>query len=292
MHWTIQHNEFQEKGIIDLENTLDHLGISYSNHKVVPFVGELHPDIHVEDGRVICIGSYSMWRVAKKKGWTPGVYNIVDFDYKHQTRCWGAFEMLNSDFIACKFSDVIDAMGSREEVFLRPINDSKNFAGYVTTKEPLQDWVYKVVVLKERDKSEMTGDTIVMVSDPKNIMVEYRIWIVDHEVVAWSEYKRGSRVLYREDVDEDVIQYARNMAFVGACRHAPDTYVMDIAKTSSGFKIIECNNLNAAGLYACNVGRLIEALETKEAPCSLTRTPPLNTPVEKTLPSFQSKYPY
>jgi hypothetical protein len=34
-----------------------------------------------------------------------------------------------------------------------------------------------------------------------------------------------------------------------------------VAYTSEGYKIVEFNNFNASGFYACNVQKIIEAIE-------------------------------
>jgi hypothetical protein len=40
-----------------------------------------------------------------------------------------------------------------------------------------------------------------------------------------------------------------------------DAFVLDIAETSEGFKIIEINCLNASGFYACEMDKVVIALE-------------------------------
>lgn len=39
-----------------ITQTFERFGLPYSVHTVVPFVGELQPDIDVADGRAICLG--------------------------------------------------------------------------------------------------------------------------------------------------------------------------------------------------------------------------------------------
>ncbi len=38
-------------------------------------------------------------------------------------------------------------------------------------------------------------------------------------------------------------------------------FVLDIALTDNGYKVVEINCLNSAGLYASNVGKLVVAIE-------------------------------
>lgn len=48
MHWVLQHNVFNEAGFQRLVDTLDRLGLSYSLHKVIPFVGVLSPPLEAQ----------------------------------------------------------------------------------------------------------------------------------------------------------------------------------------------------------------------------------------------------
>ncbi|MCS4090194.1 hypothetical protein FHT76_001783 [Rhizobium sp. BK176] len=52
-----------------LAEALDRLGIAYTWHKVVPFIGKLDPDAVVADKHdVVMFGSYSLWRTAATEG--------------------------------------------------------------------------------------------------------------------------------------------------------------------------------------------------------------------------------
>ena len=41
-------------------------------------------------------------------------------------------------------------------------------------------------------------------------------------------------------------------------------FVLDVADTLEGPKVIEVNNFNSAGLYACDVGKIVDAIEAME----------------------------
>lgn len=74
MQWLLQQFEDTNK----LAEALDQLGISYTWHKVVPFVGELIPEPVVADpGSVVMFGSYTLWKNAEANGYRPGVLSCV-----------------------------------------------------------------------------------------------------------------------------------------------------------------------------------------------------------------------
>ncbi|AXA38809.1 hypothetical protein DLJ82_1203 [Rhizobium leguminosarum] len=63
MQWLLQQFEDTNK----LAEALDQLGISYTWHKVVPFVGEIIPEPVVADpGSVVMFGSYTLWKNARR----------------------------------------------------------------------------------------------------------------------------------------------------------------------------------------------------------------------------------
>jgi hypothetical protein len=78
------------------------------------------------------------------------------------------------------------------------------------------------------------------------------------KIITGSQYRVGSRVFSTECHERDVIEYAQRMVDLWS----PDVgFVMDVALTPEGFKVIEINCLNASGFYACDMGKVVNALE-------------------------------
>jgi hypothetical protein len=260
MHWVIQENIYSEEGLRELVEVLDRHQLSYSTHKVVPFSGELIPDINPE-GPVVCIGAYSMIRLARARGWTPGVWSNDNFDFEVWRHEWGD-RCLNWDAEIYEFDGVSAAHWAGETFFMRPTMDSKAFSGAIFEWSEYQEWRDRVVELGEDDGSTLRAETRVLVSDPKKIMREYRLWVVDREVITASQYKLGDRVVYDANVDSDVLWFGAGVVSPMSHNWVPDrAFVLDVGLTENGYKIIEVNSLNAAGLYAANVGKLVEAIE-------------------------------
>ncbi len=69
MFWVLQNNLFNEVGFQSLVGTLERMNIKHIIVKVVPFVGDIIPDINPKNP-VIAVGAYSMWKVAKRKDGT------------------------------------------------------------------------------------------------------------------------------------------------------------------------------------------------------------------------------
>lgn len=163
--------------------------------------------------------------------------------------------MLNADSVVSRFAD---AVFNRESLFVRPVDDSKHFAGRVFDRAEFEDWQRRVCALREEDGSTLTADTRIQLAPPLEIHAEYRYWVVKGRIVTRSLYKRGARVFYSSEVDDRLDEYVR------ACLHEwlpHETFVIDVCDTPMGMRIVEINTLNAAGFYAADMQRLVSALQ-------------------------------
>lgn len=256
MHWILQTNLFRETEWAHLVAALERFDLPYSVHKVVPFVGALEPAPVLRAAKAVCFGSYSMRHAARAHGWTPGVYDLFDQDFRAQKAAWGD-RMLNADSRIHAFRDVrLDA-----PTFLRPIDDSKHFAGRVFDPEEFEDWRRRVCDLGEDDGTSLSPATLVQLCMPRTIHAEYRFWIVGGEIVTKSLYKLGRRVVYASDVDDRLDAFVREAVADWQPHRA---FVIDVCDTPEGPRIVEINTINAAGFYAGDVQRLVAALEALE----------------------------
>ncbi len=259
MHWILQDNLFNEEAYQVLLDTLQRFELPYSIHKVIPFIGELVPAPELDTNNVICMGSYSLRHAAVEHGWTPGVFDLEPFDFQKQMQMWNR-HMLNCDAIVVPFKDAIVEQRS----FLRPIEDSKSFAGKVYDHYEFKEWQQKVCVLEEDYGGSLHKNTLIQVCPLREIYAEYRFWIVKGEIVCASLYKQGDTVMYNDDVPEAYFEFVRDMIDLWEPLEA---FVIDVASVPDdgskykGIKIVEINTLNSSGFYACNIQKLVMALE-------------------------------
>lgn len=259
MHWIIQDGFFRETGMNELVEYLNKYDIPHTIVKVVPFAGEIIPDIN-PDGNVICFGSYSMRHQAKKYNWFPGVFDLDLLAEQIYTNKW-ATHTLNSDSIVCTFEEIGQVANylGLEEFFIRPVSDSKVFAGNVYTLKEYEEWRHLVVELEEDDGTSLRASTKCIISEPKVIYAEYRLFVIGDEIVTASQYKINGYVKYDALVDDDIIQFGKERVaeepnFAGA-------YCLDLCRTPNGIKIVEVNTMNSAGFYHADVNKIINKLE-------------------------------
>lgn len=260
MIWLLQENLGNEDAFKPLISNLEKFDQKMHIAKVVPFIGEITPDLETDE-KVICFGAYSMRKLAQRKGWTPGVYDIEWFPYTSLISVLGDY-VLNSDAVFGKFGEI---QPPSDEFFMRPIHDGKEFAGVIKSANQLKEWQHRVIDLKLTDNgSTLTENTEVMCSPIKRIYDEYRYFVVDGKVVTGSRYKMGKRIIYGDtDGNLDIAQEFANKL----SSHINHPYVLDVAFTDKGYKVIELNTLNCAGFYAIDIQRLVNSLieyESKE----------------------------
>lgn len=255
MHWVLQENIFNEDGFKSLEQALIRLGIPYSTHKVVPFVGELFPKPDVPNSDVIVMGSYSMANYARKHGWTPGSFDNDNLDFEKQFPHWGK-HMFNADSHVCRFEDVPE---QSVPFFIRPTLDSKSFTGYTTDWPTFNKWQQRVISLGADNGGTLYADTMVQISTKKQIYSEYRLWMLDDKVITASLYRQGGRPFYSSNVDERIIKFGEYISSLWSPARA---YVLDICESKDGLFVLEAGCINAAGFYAANTQKLVEALES------------------------------
>jgi len=263
MHWVIQNNIHRESGYDEFITALDRNNISYDLVKVVPFSHELIPDVNPPNP-VIGIGSYTMEQISKRKGWKPGLFTNENFTYEIWSERYKGY-ILNDDAIVVSFGDSIhlykedmEKVKFHYDLFIRPCKDGKEFAGMINTWEWFQNWAKKVLDLNDDYYKTITKDTMIMVAGVKPIQSEYRFFVVDGKVITGSQYKQGNRVIYSECIDENIIKFTQKMVNIWQ----PDiAFVLDIAMVKEGLKIIEINCMNGSGFYACNMAKVVDAIE-------------------------------
>ena len=262
MHWLLQHNlstDEQRQRFVDALDSLKPLGATWSFIKLIPFAGDVEPDDDYTGKKVFALGSTSLIAGAKKRNWNPGViYNPETFRHEAWIKGFGKENMLNGDGVVQRFGDVRPVSGTH--VFIRPCEDLKAFSGQVIDADQLRDWVARTIEGEVSSRClQLNTDTMVVVAEPKFLYREWRFFVVGGEVVAGSQYRDvyGQK---REDpnVDPDVQRFTQRM--VDKWKPA-DCFVLDIAATAEGLKVIEVNCFNGSGVYACNIEAAFAAVE-------------------------------
>jgi hypothetical protein len=272
MFWIVQGNLKTDEGLNALMEVLRTEGYAHSLVKTIPFsniIVGVDVDINQfseddvprleisNDKQMVTMGSYSLALTAKEKGWVPGSFINEKFEFSKWLSGWGKDNLLNGEAIEDSVKNIIPMITSgRHKVFARPSEDTKSFAGQLFEADNLIFWLGQVAT--SVDRFGLNGDTSIIVSPAKKILAEYRLFVVDGQIVTGSLYKVGDLVTTSDVIDPVAIEYANKMLTIWQ----PDrAFVLDIAITDDGPKIIEVNNINSSGFYKSDISKIVSAID-------------------------------
>jgi hypothetical protein len=255
MRWIVEKNIYAANGEDHFLTALKELNVDRLLVDYIPFSHEIDP-VPTQTENVIVMGSTNMIKAVKGLGWTPGVWHSDEFRFESYREHFGK-DFLNADGEVMRFGDV----ALTEVSFVRPCEDLKSFAGGLVHPERQQEWMDSIV--RYNDAMEDGGlslETPVVVASVKDIIAEYRFFVVNGRVVTGCRYRLYGMASYHAAVEIDA---SWDFAQMMVDQWQPATgFVIDIATTPEGIKVIEINCLNSAGLYACDAKKIIAAIET------------------------------
>lgn len=138
-------------------------------------------------------------------------------------------------------------------LFIRPNSGLKTFAGQRVTAADFDDHVSTL-----EQTSGVMPDTLILVSKLHDIQGEFRFVIADGKVVTGSEYRWDGKLDIRRDWPEECEALARQVA-----EHewqVDIAYTCDVALTPDGPRIVELNGFSCAGMYACDLEKVVDAV--------------------------------
>jgi hypothetical protein len=255
MQWILQDDEDNTA----LAELLARMGIAYSIHTKLRDVAIPEPVIDDHD-RVVIFGYYSAQAFSKARGYKPGVFELNPYVLE---QAWQPHLLNPRDSAAfVRVRDIADRVpDDGRRYFVRPVEDSKTMSGMVLSSAEIRAKAAAVmdVAPEQLIQGKLAPDTELLLSVPVTIQKEWRVWIVAGEVVTWSLYKMAGKMVVRQEIDQDALDFVRTMVEVNP--GYSDAYVIDICRTENGLRIIETNCINASGYYEADLQKLIFAIE-------------------------------
>ena len=253
MYWVIDENFRSSRNYDLLIDSLNESKTPYAITKLRPFINDINPDVNPE-GPVFVSGGTGMKVIAEQKCWFPG-YIDSNIDYEILLKHYKD-KMLNYGGKVVAFKDLNP---EHESFFVRPCLDNKSFSGTVMTREEFVNWQSKIVSLNNEANSwvSIKPDDRVFYSSTAAIMAEYRFFAVAGKIVTGSIYKLGRRIVYSDKVNQSVYDFAQQMIDLWSPNEA---FVIDIAETPDGCRVLECNSINSAGFYDCDMAKIVAAI--------------------------------
>lgn len=264
MKWGLQSTLLSKKDQLAVLEAVKDLGIDWVEVPMMPFATEL-PELDVTaDEKIVFYGSTTLVKLVQQANFTPGVFfNPKTFNYRQFIKDNGD-KMLNYGSRIMRIRDL--TYDSFPEIaFIRPIDDLKAFSGEVLTADEFISWQGRLGMHGLDEYSDLE----IVVGRPKNLLYEYRAFVVDNEVVDVTQYveERSGRKLCIKRIDNDPIK-ERIVEFIRHIKTPEDVVVVDIAivdesslcEGENDMKIIEFNAMNASGFYDHDIPKIIKAV--------------------------------
>ncbi len=157
---------------------------------------------------------------------------------------WAMFKERVKDFIIYQ---------SPNGVFVRPNSGYKTFAGQRMVSENVD---HDISTLEQT--SGVMNDTLCFMAPLRNIQGEFRFVIADGKIIAGSEYRWDGKLDIRRDWLPECEELAQKVA-----EHpwqVDIAYTCDVALTDNGAKLVELNGFSCAGLYACDLEKVVKGI--------------------------------
>lgn len=244
----------------ELERTvkaIEDAGGEWINFGVIPFTDEItNLDAFPTDRMVIPLAGTKVVYMYRRKKLPPNwkiYYEQRLFDQCY-TRLGGIHTlMFNRNAKIFSFENCKDVRWNHD-VFVKPSNDLKVFAGAILPAGQSLNEMLEKITHQPIQRGEQIVHARVRLTGG-----EYRLFIVNDQIVDGSEYKRDGRVGHKAIDTQtafDLDRFFQSMRYLthGKYGHPPPlVYCMDVVEVhdnpNSRFEIMEFNCFHACGMY-------------------------------------------
>lgn len=209
------------------------------------------PEMPAIDGPVVFHGRTTLiLRAFEHPQWRRGIFfDPMRFQHRAYATAYGD-QLLNADAEIATWEEFLRQPRDPEElVFLKPNDDLKRFTGGMLSFAQC-----RTLYSRLRSAARPIEPTVeVVIGKPREIDAEWRVFVVDGEVISGSMY-RPSDDTY---LPPDLIAFAEN----AASQWVPaSVFVLDVARVEQKWKIVECNCFNGSRFYTADVCRIVRAV--------------------------------
>ena len=254
MDFVIQHNMLKNDLLLSMKDAIE--GLPHRFVGLIPFSREITSDEPIDGLDHIPYGSTSFVEETYRRGWKGLSFDIERFSYG--TACANRHDMLNEGRILPAKDMVTYLSGIEEEiVFMRPSHDLKQFTGSVYERQEAIEFLKDAMEFGGSGSYKIDPDFLILVSSPKNILIEWRWYVVGGKIIDGSMYRRKGQLHKEHATDESLYAAAQALAY----QWLPDACcVMDTALLDSGeTKVVEFNCINGSGFYDHDIKKVMTA---------------------------------
>lgn len=251
--WVVQSNLGNSDALAAMVAAFHALNIPHRTVQVIPFSSDV-PDIDWP-GPVLFYGATNfIANVARSRRYHPGVFFSEE---RFRVSAWGPAygdHLLNREAEGTTLEKFAAQQHAADDLFfIRPDRDLKAFAGEVVRFGDFQSWVDRI----SHGGFTLSQDEPIVVAEPQHIRREWRAFLVSGKTVAASQYRVSFRLTVNPETPDEVLAFAE----ARARDYSPaPVFVLDVADTQAGLRVIEVNCFHSAGFYAANVESIVRAV--------------------------------
>lgn len=256
--WVLQNNAIGEPNYSALTTTLLKLGVNVEAITVIPFSHLSADPLPTINGPCIVYGSSGLLKVANKAKWSPAGWDGHAFQIDVANDKLGN-KMLNHAALITEWSKIYDVAKQQkwDNVFTRPVSETKEFAGQTYNLSTLKIWINK---LNDSGYFEH-NDNLAIIAPIQNIGREWRVFVIDNKLVSMCQYALNGKPNQQTHVPTEMTTFLEDALKI----YSPSPcFVVDVAEifdnNKTQLKIVEFNSINSAGFYACDIATIVTEL--------------------------------
>ena len=210
------------------------------------------------DARVVFFGGPAlMHHIQLKRRWTPGGWCTFDNLHCAVYYCYFGKYLLNEQYTllpaieaARQALRIFDQYAADGKVFVRPAIARKVFNGSCFDIERFRSSLTQRIDPREQ----------VVVSAPKPIGREWRVFVAHDKVITGSQYANLGRAERSSEFPDEVRAFAQNI--LKEQRWRPDPlFTLDICESSGQLAVVEINGFSCSNPYHADLDAIINAVE-------------------------------
>lgn len=265
-----------EKGDLERENwdkIVEHLkssGREVVRPNYIPFTNDKVDSPFGDEDCVVAFGCLGLVRaVGRNNKWVPGVWcdwealkcsrylaHLGQYSVQQHYGFYPLEEVWRKrDWLFETYSKHSDPK-LNGHIFIRPDDNFKSFNGERVCAERWDAFRRNVNCYTP------SQDILCMVASPVDIRDEWRFVVVDGQIITGSQYRKEGSAEIEPVVESGAEAFGQMILDKTDWRPHP-VFTIDICKLGDGeYRLMEVGSVNAAGLYCCDIPKLVEAIST------------------------------
>lgn len=255
MKFVIQCNMLKESQLLAIKEAVE--GLPHQFVGLIPFSREITCDSPIEGLSYIPYGSTSFVETTYDLKWEGLSFDPTLFTYG--MACANRDDMLNSDCLRLGAENMVKHLETRtktDTIFMRPNHDLKQFSGGIYLVREAIELLTDTVLCGSSGTYKIAKDFQVIISSPKNVLIEWRWFIVGGKIIDGSVYRRNGQLVKKHIVESAT---GREHDLVKQWLPHPNCVMDTCLLDTGGHKIVEFNCINGSGFYDHDIKKVMTA---------------------------------